>query len=165
MPFGRSILLAAARSRRLNDFALKSEFVKRATRTFMPGERAEDALEAGAAIGASGRGLLFTQLGEAITSPVAAIAVRNHYLWLFDQIGTRRLPAHVSVKPTQLGLDLSGIDAGHLQCWRPKRRQSDQRSGWTWRLEYVDRATDLTLHSGESSIDWDRASGVCVARR
>ena len=70
----------------LNDFALHSKFVKRATRKFMPGERAEDGLAAGAAIAATGRGILFTQLGEAITSAEGAIAVRDHYLWLFDQI-------------------------------------------------------------------------------
>ena len=86
MPFGRSILLAAARSRRLNDFALRSAFVKRATRTFMPGEHADDALTAGAAIAASGRGLIFTQLGEAISSAEAAISVRDHYLRFFDEI-------------------------------------------------------------------------------
>jgi proline dehydrogenase len=145
MPFGRGILLAAARSQRLNDFALKSEFVKRATRTFMPGERAEDALEAGAAIGASGRGLLFTQLGEAITSPVAAIAVRNHYLWLFDQIGARRLPAHVSVKPTQLGLDLSGTEClSHLIVLAAK---AEATGSAVWLdmedSSYVDRTLDL----------------------
>ena len=40
----------------------------------MPGEHANDALEAGAAIAASGRGLIFTQLGEAITKVEAAVA-------------------------------------------------------------------------------------------
>lgn len=107
MAFGRSILLAASRSKALNDFALRSSFVKRATRKFMPGERPDDALGAGATIAATGRGLLFTQLGEAITSADAAVAVRDHYLWFFDQIRARVLPAHISVKPTQLGLDLS----------------------------------------------------------
>jgi proline dehydrogenase len=107
MRIGRSILLAAARSQRLNDFALRSSFVKRATRTFMPGENPEDALGAGARIAATGRGLIFTQLGEAIEQDSDAIAVRDHYLWFYDQIRSRGLPAEVSVKPTQLGLDLS----------------------------------------------------------
>jgi len=103
----RSILLAAARSRTLNDFALRSAVVKRATRTFMPGERAGDALTAGEVISASGRGLIFTQLGEAITEAGEAIAVRDHYLGFFEEIRARKLPGQVSVKPTQLGLDLS----------------------------------------------------------
>lgn len=107
MPIARSLLLAAARSRRLNDFALHSKVVKRATRTFMPGELPEDALDAGQAIAASGRGLVFTKLGEAITEPDEALRVRDHYLWFFDRIRERGLPAQVSVKPTQLGLDLS----------------------------------------------------------
>jgi proline dehydrogenase len=86
---------------------LRSAFVKRATQKFMPGEHVGDALEAGARIAASGRGLIFTQLGEAITSADGAIAVRDHYLGFFDQIRAMELPAQVSVKPTQLGLDIS----------------------------------------------------------
>ena len=113
MSVSRSILLAASRNKTLNDFALHSSFVKRATRRFMPGEHAEDALAAAANIAATGRGIIFTQLGEAITRAEAAEKVRDHYLWLFDRIAEQRLPAHVSVKPTQLGLDLS-ID----QCER-----------------------------------------------
>jgi hypothetical protein len=48
MPIGRSLLLAAAQSDTLNRFALRSPIVKRATKAFMPGERPEDALDAGA---------------------------------------------------------------------------------------------------------------------
>ena len=107
MSIGRSILLAAAQSQALNDFALKSRVVKRATKAFMPGERPEDALDAGAALIKDGRTLLYTKLGEAITTLAEADAVRDHYLWFFDQLAARKLPAHVSIKPTQLGLDQS----------------------------------------------------------
>ncbi len=107
MPFGRKLLLAAAQSPALNKFALKSRVVKRATKAFMPGERPEDALDAGAVLAKDGRTLLFTKLGEAITTLDEADKVRDHYLWFFDQLAARKLPAHVSVKPTQLGLDQS----------------------------------------------------------
>ncbi|MGZ3433362.1 MAG: hypothetical protein ACXVA7_16400, partial [Isosphaeraceae bacterium] len=91
----------------------------------MPGEHADDALEAGAAIAASGRGLIFTQLGEAITSAGAAALVRDHYLRFFDQIRARRLPAQVSVKPTQLGLDLSVGDCErHLLALAAKAEET-----------------------------------------
>ena len=33
--------------------------------------------------------------------------MRDHYLWFLDQIKSRGIPGHVSVKPTQLGLDIS----------------------------------------------------------
>jgi proline dehydrogenase len=145
MPFGRSILLAAARSRRLNDFALRSAFVKRATRTFMPGERVHDALEAGAAIAASGRGLIFTQLGEAISSAEGAMLVRDHYLGLFDQIRARNLPAQVSVKPTQLGLDLSFAECErHLLALADKAEQTGSALWLDMEdSSYVDRTLDL----------------------
>jgi proline dehydrogenase len=145
VPFGRSILLAAARSQRLNDFALRSAFVKRATRTFMPGEHARDAIEAGARIAATGRGLILTQLGEAITGAEAAVLVRDHYLLLFDQIHAMGLPAQVSVKPTQLGLDLSSADCqGHLLALAAK---ADESGSALWLdmedSSYVDRTLEL----------------------
>lgn len=145
MPFGRSILLAAARSRRLNDFALRSSFVKRATRKFMPGENPADALDAGARIAATGRGLIFTQLGEAITRAEDAAAVRDHYLWFFDQIRARNLPAEVSVKPTQLGLDLSQSECEkHLFDLAAKAEQTGSAL-WLDMEDtgYVDRTLDL----------------------
>jgi proline dehydrogenase len=145
MGFGRSILLAAALNRRLNDFALRSDFVKRATRTFMPGEHADDALEAGAVIAASGRGLIFTRLGEAIISASEALTVRDHYLGFFDQIQSRRLPGQVSVKPTQLGLDLSIAECErHLLTLAAKAEQTGSALWLDMEdSRYVDRTLDL----------------------
>ena len=145
MAFGRSILLAAARSRRLNDFALRSAFVKRATQTFMPGEHVGDALEAGARIAASGRGLIFTQLGEAITSADGAVAVRDHYLQLFDQIRAMGLPAQVSVKPTQLGLDLSLAECERHLLALAARAEETGSALWLDMEDssYVDRTLQL----------------------
>jgi proline dehydrogenase len=145
MRFGRSILLAAARSRRLNEFALHSAFVKRATQAFMPGEHADDALEAGAAIATSGRGLIFTQLGEAISSAEAAISVRDHYLRFFDQIRARGLPAQVSVKPTQLGLDLSFDECErHLLALAAKAEETGSALWLDMEdSSYVDRTLEL----------------------
>jgi proline dehydrogenase len=126
---------------------MHSSFVKRATRKFMPGESPEDALEAGATIAASGRGLLYTQLGEAITSAQEASVVRDHYHWFFDQIRARRLPAQVSVKPTQLGLDLSIADCQrHLLGLAAKAEQSGS-AVWLDMEDssYVDRSLELYI--------------------
>lgn len=145
MTLGRSILLAAARSQTLNDFALRSDFVRRATRTFMPGEHASDALDAGATLAATGRGLIFTQLGEAITSAQAAVAVRDHYLGFFGQIKAKGLPGQVSVKPTQLGLDLSMTECGrHLRTLAEKARETGSALWLDMEdSSYVDRTLDL----------------------
>ena len=111
----------------------------------MPGEHAEDALQAGARLAATGRGLIFTQLGEAITSADAAVAVRDHYLWFFDQIRAHRLPAHVSVKPTQLGLDLSQTACEqHLLALAAKAEQTGSALWLDMEdSSYVDRTLDL----------------------
>lgn len=145
MRIGRSILLAAARNKALNEFALRSSVVKRATKRFMPGETAGDAIAAGAAIAATGRGLILTQLGEAITRASEATAVRDHYLSLFDDIKRRGLDAQVSVKPTQLGLDLSRDEcAKHLDALAAK---AEPVGSALWLdmedAAYVDRTLDL----------------------
>lgn len=106
MPFGRGFFLALAKSKFLNNHVTKWGFVRRATTKFMPGEEPEDALRATGELANSGRGAVLTKLGEAITNKAEATAVRDHYLWLFDEIQRRKLPAVISVKPTQLGLDV-----------------------------------------------------------
>jgi proline dehydrogenase len=106
MPFGRGFFLALAKSRFLNNHVTKWGFVRRATTKFMPGEEPEDALRATGELASGGRGAVLTKLGEAITNKAEATAVRDHYLWLFDEIQRRKLPAVISVKPTQLGLDI-----------------------------------------------------------
>lgn len=107
MSLGRTVLLKMADSPFLNRQATQRAFVKRATRRFMPGEAPEDALRAAQMLKAEGRGTVFTKLGENIVHPADADAVRDHYLWFFDQLAASGLDGHVSVKPTQLGLDLS----------------------------------------------------------
>ena len=111
----------------------------------MPGEHAADALAAGAVIAASGRGLIFTQLGEAITSGVAAVAVRDHYLRFFDRIREMRLPAQVSVKPTQLGLDLSMAQCErHLLALAAKAEETGSALWLDMEdSSYVDRTLEL----------------------
>jgi len=121
MGIARSILLAASKSDALNHFATNRAFVKRAMKKFMPGEAPEDALAATAQLARDGRGTVLTKLGENITRPDEAQAVRDHYFGIFDQIKARALPAVVSVKPTQLGLDLSmEACAAHLDALAAK---------------------------------------------
>ena len=124
---------------------MRSAFVKRATRKFMPGERPEDALAAGEAIAATGRGLIYTKLGEAITSAAEAVAVRDHYFGFFDQINAMRLPAQVSVKPTQLGLDLSQPECERHLMSLAAKAEATGSALWLDMEDssYVDRTLEL----------------------
>jgi proline dehydrogenase len=145
MPFGRGFFLALAKSDFLNHRVTKWGFVRRATRSFMPGEAPEDALGACAQLAKENRGTIFTKLGEAISSRDEATAVRDHYVWLFDQIKAKGLPGHVSVKPTQLGLD---IEPGMCQRYTEELAAKAQATGCLLWIDmedstYVDRTLAL----------------------
>ena len=147
MTIARSILLAASKSDALNHFATNRTFVKRAMKRFMPGEAPEDALTAAETLARDGRGTILTKLGENLTRLEEALAVRDHYLGIFDQIGSRGIPAVVSVKPTQLGLDLSqNACAAHVEALAAK---AEAVGSFLWidmeDSSYVDRT--LALYS------------------
>jgi proline dehydrogenase len=102
----RRILVKASESRWLRERAPRFRFVRSAAARFMPGENAEDALAAARGLAESGITFLLTQLGENITERAEAEGVTAHYLDLLDRIREAQLPTEVSVKLTQLGLDL-----------------------------------------------------------
>lgn len=81
---------------------------RRAVRRFMPGEDAASALQAAGRFRAEGIGTLFTRLGENLTRLEEADAVAEHYSSLLDAIEDHGLTGEISVKLTQLGLDLDG---------------------------------------------------------
>jgi proline dehydrogenase len=102
----RHVLLWMARNRFLKRWLPRIWFVRRATRRFMPGETVEEALDAAEFFRPLGIGILFTQLGENLSDLSEAQAVADHYHDLLDKIAARGMDAEISVKPTQLGLDL-----------------------------------------------------------
>jgi len=103
----RSILLAASQNAWLRDHAAKHKFVRRAVSRFMPGEELRDALEAAHTLQTKNISSIFTHLGENIRDPAEARAVADHYLEVLRGIREQQLHAEISVKPTQLGLDLN----------------------------------------------------------
>lgn len=102
----RSVLLAGSRSSWLRERAVKLRFVRRAVSRFMPGETLDDALSAARALGGRRMGAILTFLGENITDAAEADAVARHYLDAIEKVREAGLDAEVSVKLTQLGLDL-----------------------------------------------------------
>ena len=102
----RTILLWMARNRFLKRMLPRIWFVRRATKRFMPGETTESALDAAEAFRPAKIGILFTRLGENLANLPEAQAVADHYHDLLDKIRARGMDAEISVKPTQLGLDL-----------------------------------------------------------
>ena len=106
MSIMRSVLLAGSQNAWLRDHAVKYPFVRRSVSRFMPGETLDDALRATGEQQQRGIGAILTQLGENLTKMEEAEAVVLHYVDAFDRIAAQKLPAQISVKLTQLGLDL-----------------------------------------------------------
>jgi proline dehydrogenase len=141
----RKALLALSTNRWLRERATKTAFVRRSVSTFMPGERLEDAMAAAAAQQARGIGTILTKLGENLTRVGEAEEVTEHYLDTFDKLKAARLNAQISVKPTQLGLDLDKV-----LCLRNLQRLADraaERDSFLWidmeSSPYVDPTLDL----------------------
>jgi proline dehydrogenase len=121
----RRLLLSASTNAWLRDRATKTPFVMRSVSRFMPGEQLEDALAAAARLQAAGIGAILTHLGENLTSAGDAENVTRHYLHALDRIHAGRLHAHISVKPTQLGLDFDPAF-----CHRNLLRLIDRAAGY-----------------------------------
>jgi len=102
----RRVFLWAARNRWLKERLPRFRFMRRAVRRFMPGETLEDALAAALPLQAAGITTMYTRLGENLEHVDEAEEVAAHYLDAIDKIVAAGISGEVSVKPTQLGLDL-----------------------------------------------------------
>ena len=102
----RSALFKASQSAWLRGRAPRLGFVRRTAGKFLPGEDAEAALAAAGALAQNGITTLLTHLGENVDDRAEAEAVTSQYVDLIERARAARLPAEISVKLTQLGLDL-----------------------------------------------------------
>ena len=107
MALMRSLLLAASQNVWLREHAVKYPFVRRSVSRFMPGETLDAAIDAAQALMKKNIGSVFTHLGENVADRAEARQVTEHYLQVLDRIHETGLGTEVSVKLTQLGLDLS----------------------------------------------------------
>jgi proline dehydrogenase len=106
----RRALLWASTNPLLAERLPRYEFVKRATKRFMPGEELDDALREAQRLGESGVASTITLLGENVSTAQEADEVTDHYLEALEAVRARGVDAEISIKLTQLGLD-QGIEA------------------------------------------------------
>ena len=129
----------------LRERATKTAFVRRSVSAFMPGERLEDAVQAAASQQQQGIATILTKLGENVTRDDEAEEVTRHYLDVLDAVHAAGLRAQISVKPTQLGLDLD-----RDRCFARLARlveRADARENFVWidmeSSPYVNPTLDL----------------------
>jgi len=156
----RTVLLWFGRNAWLRARLPRLPFMQRAVRRFMPGEEIDDAIAAAVDLQVLGIGTLYTKLGENITELAQARAVADHYVELLDRIRAAELDGEISVKPTQLGLDVDeDVCFGHL---RALAAEAEARGSWLWidmeDSSYVERTLDLYQRLRASHAN----TGVCL---
>lgn len=102
----RRLFLALSRSQGLREFVVRFPIARRISRRFVAGETLEEAIEA--VRGLNRKGLLATidHLGESITSREEASEAAEEYLRVLDGIEEGGVDSNVSLKLTQMGLDI-----------------------------------------------------------
>jgi proline dehydrogenase len=151
----RGLFLWCAQNRWLAAHVPRWGFARRAVRRFLPGEGFEAALKAAVQFKAEGIGALFTLLGENIVDLADANGVVEHYEEVLA--ASTDVGAEISVKPTQLGLDIDET-ATYKNLQRLARAAAKARSFLWVDMEgsaYTDRTLELyrrlrgdELHAG-----------------
>jgi len=103
----RQFFLFLSRHRGLRRWMETSSVTKKLTQRFIAGETLEQVLAVCEQLQAEGIFTALDHLGENVTSLVEAAGSLEAYLVALDQIAARRLPATVSIKITQFGVDFS----------------------------------------------------------
>ena len=106
MGITREILLWGSRNQWLANQMTSRDFTRRAVQRFMPGEDLSAGVDATESLRQKNIGTILTQLGENVTEDAEADAMVEHYVEVLDRIREMEFDADISLKPTQLGLDL-----------------------------------------------------------
>lgn len=157
----RSLLLAASENRWMRANATRLPVFRKAVKRFMPGERLDDALDAAAVLQQQeGIATIFTRLGENVTDMSEADEVAAHYLESYGRIEQRHLDTQISVKLTQLGLDIDPA-----RCREHVRRLA-ARAAAQGALLWIDMEqhpyVDATLELYHAVLAEHRNVGVCL---
>ncbi len=156
----RTLLLWMARNSWLRERLPRLRFVRKAVRRFMPGETADDAYAAAQGLAAAGQGILFTRLGENLAAIAEADEVAAHYQALLDRATTFPRPVELSVKPTQLGLDIDPEACfGHLAALAAR---AEEAGTWLWLDMEGSAYVDETLALYERLRAGHRNVGICL---
>tara|TARA_B100000809_G_scaffold193025_1_gene191952 strand:+ start:5717 stop:6544 length:828 start_codon:yes stop_codon:yes gene_type:complete len=126
----------------------------------MPGETSAEAIEEVVRLSVSRIRSVLALLGENVTEADEADDVTRHYEAVLKGIGARDLDAEISVKPTQLGIDIGeDVVAANLERILSTAKEHGR---FVWidmeGSDYVDRTLDLYRAARSRHTD----TGVCL---
>ena len=143
MPLLRSFFIALSHNRSLRRFSERSRLGTRLSARFVAGLEIEDALRAAEAVNRQGMAVTLDSLGESVSSDAEARRSAEVYHCLLDAIAERKLNANISVKLTQMGLELS---PGLAESIAEGLTEHAQATGNFLRIDMEDSSlTDATL--------------------
>ena len=156
----RSALLWASQNktsaRRLPNY----RFARKAVTRFMPGEHVDDALRAGEVLRQQGIPTVITRLGENITESREADDVRIHYADVLATIAGLKQETQISVKPTQLALDID-----ESRCVSNLQSLADQArklSNFVWIDMEYSSYVDRTIAAFDKVRERHSNIGLCI---
>jgi proline dehydrogenase len=156
----RSSLLWLSRQPRLGRLATRTSVTRSMVDRFVAGQTLAEALAALPRLGERGLVTTVDVLGESVTSAEAADAAVGRYLETIDALAAGGLERNVSVKLSQMGLDVD-----ERLCRRNVERIFERAaaSGTFVRIDMEDHTkTDATLGVWRDLRSVDPASGVVI---
>jgi proline dehydrogenase len=107
----RSIFLFLSERQSPKRLLLGSAFGRRLAARFIAGESLDDAIRVARQLNAQGFEVTLDYLGESVHEAPAAAEATRVYLGILDRIAAEKLRSHISIKLTQLGLDIDEAQA------------------------------------------------------
>lgn len=89
------------------NFVRRNGLARRFASRFVAGESIDQGVEAASELSRRGITASLDLLGESVTAEAAAVAARDQYLRMLDRMAASGAEVNVSVKLTQMGLDIS----------------------------------------------------------
>ena len=103
----RSFLLHLSESKRLAPLIMRNALSRRVARRFVAGEWLDDAVEVARQVNSAMQLASLDLLGENVSDEAGARKAAENYLAIFARIEREKLDSNVSLKLTQLGIDLN----------------------------------------------------------
>jgi proline dehydrogenase len=103
----RSFLLHLSESKRLAPLIMHNGLSRRVARRFVAGETLDDAVEVARKVNGAMQLASLDLLGENVSDEAGARQAAGNYLAIFERIEREGLDSNVSLKLTQLGIDLN----------------------------------------------------------
>jgi proline dehydrogenase len=103
----RQSLLWLSEQRRIFDFVRRNRLARKFASRFVAGESIDEAVQAAGELAKRGIAASLDFLGESVTVESEAVAARDQYLQMLDRLAKAGREVNVSVKLTQMGLDIA----------------------------------------------------------